>query len=474
MPSSNSPISLTVVSDSMVFPDQASTLGDLKLSVSDLPMLSCHYIQKGGLFTKPSFPIESLVSVLKTGLSHTLSRFPPLAGRLTTDSDGYIYITCNDAGVEFIHATATDVSVRDILSPTHVPESVKEFFAFDRTVSYTGHHNPILAVQVTELSDGVSIGCAVNAVIDGTSFWNFYNNFAEVCRGALNNSGLSLATIEPLNGSNFKKWKETIELYLGLQGIDWCLTELEPMIDDFSTDQDMARQREWVRANRMTRLILKTTMTDVVRGSIAEKDTASEFMNAIAQKYKENEKAEISQLLDKLIGMKFNPSESVREHIMRMIEITTRLSDLNMPFPADFVVHQALRTLPASFNQLKTTYFAQKDKWDLNELIAICVQEEERMKRDGELVVNLIAKPKLKPGKGKNVSSGSVGSGEGTSGTKPIVLGPKKPGNKKFKRSASFKCFFCKREGHIKKNCQGFKDWLAKKGLFKQEGTKEK
>ncbi|KAK9913696.1 hypothetical protein M0R45_037506 [Rubus argutus] len=184
MPSSNSPISLTVVSDSMVFPDQASTLGDLKLSVSDLPMLSCHYIQKGGLFTKPSFPIESLVSVLKTGLSHTLSRFPPLAGRLTTDSDGYIYITCNDAGVEFIHATATDVSVRDILSPTHVPESVKEFFAFDRTVSYTGHHNPILAVQVTELSDGVFIGCAVNhAVIDGTSFWNFFNTFAEVCRG---------------------------------------------------------------------------------------------------------------------------------------------------------------------------------------------------------------------------------------------------------------------------------------------------
>ncbi|XP_061996266.1 uncharacterized acetyltransferase At3g50280 [Rosa rugosa] len=183
MPSS-SPISLTVVSESMVFPDQTSTLGDLKLSVSDLPMLSCHYIQKGGLFTKPSFPIQSLVSLLKTGLSQTLTRFPPLAGRLITDKDGYIYITCNDAGVDFIHAAATEVSVRDILSPTHVPESVKEFFALDRTVSYTGHHNPILAVQVTELKDGVFIGCAVNhAVIDGTSFWNFFNTFSEVCRG---------------------------------------------------------------------------------------------------------------------------------------------------------------------------------------------------------------------------------------------------------------------------------------------------
>jgi hypothetical protein len=42
-----------------------------------------------------------------------------------------------------------------------------------------------MAVQVTELSDGIFIGCAVNhAVTDGTSFWNFFNTFAQLCRGA--------------------------------------------------------------------------------------------------------------------------------------------------------------------------------------------------------------------------------------------------------------------------------------------------
>lgn len=42
-----------------------------------------------------------------------------------------------------------------------------------------------MAVQVTELADGVFIGCAVNhAVTDGTSFWNFFNTFAGVSRGA--------------------------------------------------------------------------------------------------------------------------------------------------------------------------------------------------------------------------------------------------------------------------------------------------
>ncbi|KAG2730457.1 hypothetical protein I3760_01G293000 [Carya illinoinensis] len=174
----------TLISKCTVSPDQKSTLGDLMLSVSDLPMLSVHYIQKGGLFTRPPIPIDSLISLLKLSLSQTLSHFPPLAGRLRTDSDGYVYITCNDAGVDFIHATATSLSVRDLLAPTHVPDCIKEFFAFDRTVSYEGHFKPLLAVQVTELADGVFIGCAMNhTVTDGTSFWNFFNTFAELSRG---------------------------------------------------------------------------------------------------------------------------------------------------------------------------------------------------------------------------------------------------------------------------------------------------
>lgn len=37
---------------------------------------------------------------------------------------------------------------------------------------------------MTELSDGVFVGCSVNhAVVDGTSFWNFFNTFAEVAKG---------------------------------------------------------------------------------------------------------------------------------------------------------------------------------------------------------------------------------------------------------------------------------------------------
>ncbi|CAN8287135.1 unnamed protein product [Cochlearia groenlandica] len=175
---------VTIISRNRVFPDKKSTLVDLKLSVSDLPMLSCHYIQKGCLFTRPRLPPHALLSHLKNSLSVTLSHFPPLAGRLSTSDDGHVFLSCNDAGADFVSAAAKSVKICDVIGGIDVPDVVKEFFSYDRAVSYEGHNRPILAVQVTELNDGVFIGLSVNhAVTDGTSLWNFINTFAEVSRG---------------------------------------------------------------------------------------------------------------------------------------------------------------------------------------------------------------------------------------------------------------------------------------------------
>lgn len=182
MPSS----SVSIISKCTISPDQKSTIKKaLKLSVSDLPMLSCQYIQKGVLLSHPPLPVDSLVSILKLSLSKTLSHFPALAGRLTTDPAGHVHILCNDSGVEFVHARAKHLFLDDILSPLDVPICFREFFAFDNTLSYSGHHKPLAAVQVTEIGDGIFIGLTVNhAVTDGTSFWNFFNTFAEITKGS--------------------------------------------------------------------------------------------------------------------------------------------------------------------------------------------------------------------------------------------------------------------------------------------------
>ncbi|XP_073016520.1 BAHD acyltransferase DCR [Primulina eburnea] len=183
MPSS----SVVIVSKQTVYPQRKSAIKSLKLSVSDLPMLSCQYIQKGVLLPTPLLSSASLISLFKLSLSKTLSQFPALAGRLgTNDATGHVYIICNDAGVDLYHAKASHLYTAALIPPSDqdIPAAYRRFFQLDSTLSYAGHHKTLVTVQITELADAVFVGCSMNhAVVDGTSFWNFFNTFAEIARG---------------------------------------------------------------------------------------------------------------------------------------------------------------------------------------------------------------------------------------------------------------------------------------------------
>ncbi|XP_019153245.1 PREDICTED: uncharacterized acetyltransferase At3g50280-like [Ipomoea nil] len=159
------------------------------LSVWDLAMLSVHYIQKGLLFAKPpSFDLTTFLHSLKHSLSLTLLHFYPLAGRLSTakgeGSAGFtVFIDCeNSPGARFVQASV-DLTIADILSPRDVPLIVQSFFDHDRAINHDGHGRSLLTIQVTELIDGVFVGCSMNHLLgDGTSFWNFLNTFSEIFR----------------------------------------------------------------------------------------------------------------------------------------------------------------------------------------------------------------------------------------------------------------------------------------------------
>ncbi|KAE9586817.1 hypothetical protein Lal_00004559 [Lupinus albus] len=158
------------------------------LAPGDIAMLSAHYIQKGLLFNKnQQFCINNLLDKLKQSLSLALVHFYPLSGRLVTrkteDPPTYVtFVDCssNSPGGGFIYATL-DMTVSDILSPIDVPPIVQSLFDLHKAVNHDGHTMPLLSIQVTELLDGVFIGCSMNHSIgDGTSYWNFFNTWSEI------------------------------------------------------------------------------------------------------------------------------------------------------------------------------------------------------------------------------------------------------------------------------------------------------
>ncbi|KAL4022326.1 hypothetical protein IC575_016056 [Cucumis melo] len=159
------------------------------LSPLDLPNLFSQYIQKGLLFHKPPhFFMPIFLHRLKNSFSTALLHFYPLSGRLVTITNHHhlhpsisIYVDCvNSPGAKFIHA-ALDVTISDFLSPIDVPSVVYSLFDHHKAVNYDGHSLSLLSLQVTELLDGIFIGCSLNhAIGDGTSYWNFFTMLSEI------------------------------------------------------------------------------------------------------------------------------------------------------------------------------------------------------------------------------------------------------------------------------------------------------
>ena len=82
--------------------------------------------------------------------------------------------------------------------------------------------------------------------------------------------------------------------------------------------------------------------------------------------------------------------------------------------PEGIVVQLALNSLPVQYDTLKVSYNTQKEKWSLHELLAQCVQEEERLKR-GKIESAHLTSTSSDPGNKKRKRT--------TKGKEPAVTG---------------------------------------------------
>ncbi|KAI9074033.1 hypothetical protein K1719_043997 [Acacia pycnantha] len=164
------------------------SLQKIELSPWDLEALQLDLLQIGFLYHNPKENKDTVIQHLKASLSSTLDFFPQLAGRLNVlehdDDTSSVFIHCNNSGALFIHAVAEGLTISDILLPVYLPPIVRSFFPLTEAKSYQGTHKPLLAVQVTELVDGIFIGSSVNhTVADGRSMLHFLTSWSEISRG---------------------------------------------------------------------------------------------------------------------------------------------------------------------------------------------------------------------------------------------------------------------------------------------------
>ncbi|RDX67397.1 hypothetical protein CR513_53730, partial [Mucuna pruriens] len=137
----------------------------------------------------------------------------------------------------------------------------------------------------------------------------------------------------------------------------------------------------------------KHSILEAFYGFIFQSQSARKFLEEIDQFFAKNEKAETSNLLTKLILMKYKDRGNIKEYIMNMSNIAAKLKSLKLELGEDLIVYLLLISLSTHFGQFKVSYNTQKDKWSLNELISHCVQEEESFSK---LKLNFNLERKLK------------------------------------------------------------------------------
>ena len=191
-----------------------------------------------------------------------------------------------------------------------------------------------------------------------------------------------ISHIPPLEGGNYRVWREKYELVLALSENDLALTStcptepVDPVREENESDVDFtARQRDHAEvrikydlkrkkldiSNRKCLMVAKSTILDVIRGSILDCDTATEYLKKVESQFTGSLKAYASTLIKKLFNEKYTGG-GIREHILKMSNIASKLMPMDLGLKDEFLIHLVFASLPKEYETFVVNYNMQPDK----------------------------------------------------------------------------------------------------------------
>ncbi|XP_022893990.1 uncharacterized protein LOC111408467 [Olea europaea var. sylvestris] len=100
------------------------------------------------------------------------------------------------------------------------------------------------------------------------------------------NVSAQVNNIPMLSGTNFKVWKEAVEIVLGRMDLDLALRSDQPASTPKNPNE--GKIERWDRSDRMCLMIMKRSISKAFRGSITESRIAKKFLKEIEQYFAKN------------------------------------------------------------------------------------------------------------------------------------------------------------------------------------------
>ncbi|KAM6596360.1 hypothetical protein CsatA_006884 [Cannabis sativa] len=151
----------------------------------------------------------------------------------------------------------------------------------------------------------------------------------------------TLNSVPVLNGNNFKDLKVNIFIILGSKDLDLALRmDRLASLTKISTSKQRRIYEKWDRSNHTSLMIIKHDILEAFRGVVSEEVTdAIIFLGKIEKRFAKSKKVETSTLLKKLISMSFKGKENIKEYLMEMFCLVSKLKILKLELSDDLLVH---------------------------------------------------------------------------------------------------------------------------------------
>ncbi|GAV70394.1 UBN2_2 domain-containing protein [Cephalotus follicularis] len=134
-----------------------------------------------------------------------------------------------------------------------------------------------------------------------------------------------------------------------------------------SPTKQKAAYEKWEHSNCMSLMIMNISISVAIRGAIPDSNNTKSYLASMEEQFKGSSKAHASTLIMKILTTRYDGTSGVREHIMMMNDMTSKLKGMKMAIFKGFLVHFIMASLPVQFDPFKINYNTQKEKWKMSE-----------------------------------------------------------------------------------------------------------
>lgn len=239
-----------------------------------------------------------------------------------------------------------------------------------------------------------------------------------------------------LNNKNYLIWKYKVELLLIREGVWHVISETKPGADKLAA---------WTKSNDQARAWIGLCVEDDQLRHIRKESEASKMWLNLKNYHEKGTLSNKVQLMRKICSLRLVESGNMENHITEMTTLFEHLEAVSTEedqLTDSWIVAMLLSSLPRSYDTLIT---------------ALEIRPEQ------DLTVDMV--------QSKLIEEWRRHSGESSSSSEIAMVVQNKDGkNNGLKK---LKCFFCKRNNHMKKDCRKYAAWKAKSNQEKANNVSE-